>query len=103
MPTRRYAHLCLAGTRAGVGSGEVWRGSSATSNVAPGSTKARPDDVCHVCLIRVAAIQPTNHGHETLVSRGTLEDGRTFEFRYNEKFLLETEEHVFPNVKIDFK
>ena len=47
--------------------------------------------------------QPTNHGHETLVSRGTLDDGRTFEFRYNEKFLLETEEHVFPNVKIDFK
>jgi len=47
--------------------------------------------------------QPTNHGHETLVSRGTLEDGRTFEFRYNEKFLPETGEHVFPNVKIDFK
>jgi len=47
--------------------------------------------------------QPTNHGHETLVSSGTLEDGRTFEFRYNEKFLPETGEHVFPNVKIDFK
>ena len=47
--------------------------------------------------------QPTNHGHETLVSRGTLEDGRTFEFRYNEKFLLDTQEHVFPNVKIEFK
>lgn len=47
--------------------------------------------------------QPTNHGHETLVSRGTLADGRTFEFRYNEKFLPETGEHVFPNVKIDFK
>jgi len=47
--------------------------------------------------------QPTNHGHETLVSRGTLEDGRTFEFRYNEKFLPETGEHVFPNVKIQFK
>jgi len=47
--------------------------------------------------------QPTNHGHETLVSRGTLADGRTFEFRYNEKFLPETGEHVFPNVKIDFR
>jgi hypothetical protein len=47
--------------------------------------------------------QPTNHGHETLVSHGTLEDGRTFDFRYNEKFLPETGEHVFPNVKIDFK
>ena len=47
--------------------------------------------------------QPTNHGHETLVSHGTLEDGRTFEFRYNEKFLPETNEHVFPNVKIEFK
>jgi hypothetical protein len=47
--------------------------------------------------------QPTNHGHETLVSRGTLDDGRTFEFRYNEKFLPETGTHVFPNVKIDFK
>jgi hypothetical protein len=47
--------------------------------------------------------QPTNHGHETLVSRGTLEDGRSFEFRYSEKFLPETGEHVFPNVKIDFK
>jgi hypothetical protein len=47
--------------------------------------------------------QPTNHGHETLVSRGTLDDGRTFEFRYNEKFLPETQEHVFPNVKIEFR
>ena len=47
--------------------------------------------------------QPTNHGHETLVSRGLLEDGRSFEFRYNEKFLPETGEHVFPNVKIAFK
>jgi len=47
--------------------------------------------------------QPTNHGHETLVSRGRLEDGRSFEFRYNEKFLPETGEHVFPNVKIEFK
>jgi len=47
--------------------------------------------------------QPTNHGHETLVSRGLLEDGRSFEFRYNEKFLPETGEHVFPNVKIEFK
>lgn len=47
--------------------------------------------------------QPTNHGHETLVTRGTLGDGRTFVFRYNEKFLPETREHVFPNVIIDFK
>jgi hypothetical protein len=47
--------------------------------------------------------QPTNHGHETLVSHGRLADGRTFEFRYNEKFLLDTQEHVFPNVKIDFR
>lgn len=47
--------------------------------------------------------QPTNHGHETLVSRGLLEDGRSFEFRYNEKFLPETGVHVFPNVKIEFK
>ena len=47
--------------------------------------------------------QAANHGHETLVSRGTLEDGRTFEFRYNEKFLPETGEHVFPNVKISFE
>jgi hypothetical protein len=47
--------------------------------------------------------QPTNHGHETLVSRGLLEDGRSFEFRYNEKFLPETNEHVFPNVRIAFK
>lgn len=47
--------------------------------------------------------QPTNHGHETLVARGVLEDGRSFEFRYNEKFLPETDEHVFPNVKIEFK
>jgi hypothetical protein len=47
--------------------------------------------------------QPTNHGHETMVSRGLLEDGRSFEFRYNEKFLPETGEHVFPNVKIAFK
>ena len=47
--------------------------------------------------------QPTNHGHETLVSRGLLEDGRSFEFRYNEKFLPETDVHVFPNVKIEFK
>ena len=47
--------------------------------------------------------QPTNHGHETLVSRGLLEDGRSFEFRYNEKFLPETNEHVFPNVRIVIK
>jgi hypothetical protein len=47
--------------------------------------------------------QPTNHGHETLVARGTLEDGRTFQFRYNEKFLPETGVHVFPNVKIAFE
>jgi hypothetical protein len=47
--------------------------------------------------------QPTNHGHETLVSRGLLEDGRSFDFRYNEKFLPESGEHVFPNVKIEFK
>ena len=47
--------------------------------------------------------QPTSHGHETMVSRGTLGDGRKFEFRYNEKFLPETGEHVFPNVKIEFK
>jgi hypothetical protein len=37
------------------------------------------------------------------VSRGLLEDGRSFEFRYNEKFLPEIGEHVFPNVKIEFK
>jgi hypothetical protein len=47
--------------------------------------------------------QPTNHGHETLVSYGELEDGRSFQFRYNEKFLPESGEHVFPNVKISFK
>ena len=47
--------------------------------------------------------QPTSHGHETLVARGVLEDGRAFEFRYNEKFLPETGEHVFPNVKISFE
>jgi hypothetical protein len=47
--------------------------------------------------------QPTNHGHETLVSHGLLEDGRSFEFRYNEKFLPESGEHVFPNVKIELK
>jgi len=47
--------------------------------------------------------QAANHGHETLVSRGTLGDGRTFEFRYNEKFLPESEVHVFQNVKIEFK
>ena len=49
------------------------------------------------------ANQAANHGHESLVSRGTLEDGRAFEFRFNEKFLPETGEHVFPNVKINFK
>ena len=47
--------------------------------------------------------QPTNHGHETLVAHGELTDGRTFQFRYNEKFLPETGEHVFPNVKISFE
>ena len=47
--------------------------------------------------------QPTNHGHETLVARGELTDGRTFLFRYNEKFLPETGEHVFPNVEIHFR
>ena len=47
--------------------------------------------------------QPTDRGHETLVSHGTLSGGRTFDFRYTEKFLPETEEHVFTNVKIDFR
>jgi len=46
--------------------------------------------------------QPTNHGHETLVALGELENGQSFEFRYNEKFLPESGEHVFPNVKIAF-
>jgi len=49
------------------------------------------------------ANQAANHGHEALVARGTLEDGRAFEFRFNEKFLPETGEHVFSNVKITFK
>lgn len=49
------------------------------------------------------ANQAANHGHEALVARGTLEDGWAFEFRFNEKFLPETGEHVFPNVKINFK
>jgi len=44
-----------------------------------------------------------NFGHETLVAHGALEDGRTFQFRYNEKFLPGTDEHVFPNVKIRFE
>jgi len=44
-----------------------------------------------------------NFGHETLVSYGVLEDGRRFQFRYNEKFFAETNEHVFPNVKITFE
>ena len=47
--------------------------------------------------------QAANHGHETLVAHGRLDDGRTFEFRYNEKFLPETGEHVFPNVKVAFR
>jgi hypothetical protein len=47
--------------------------------------------------------QPTNHGHETLVAHGKLENGQSFEFRYNEKFLPESGEHVFPNVKIAFR
>jgi hypothetical protein len=47
--------------------------------------------------------QPTDHGHETIVAHGTLEDGRTFQFRFNEKFLPETGEHVFSNVKITFE
>ena len=47
--------------------------------------------------------QGATHGHETLVSLGTLGDGRTFEFRYNEKFLPESGVHVFQNVKIEFK
>jgi hypothetical protein len=46
--------------------------------------------------------QPTEHGHETLVAHGQLEDGLFFQFRYNEKFFPETGEHVFPNVKIQF-
>ena len=56
-------------------------------------------------LLQVAhnSNQGANHGHETLVSLGTLGDGRTFEFRYNEKFLPESGGHVFQNVKIEFK
>jgi hypothetical protein len=44
-----------------------------------------------------------NHGHSVLVARGTLEDGRSFELRYNEKFLPETGQHVFQGVKISFE
>jgi hypothetical protein len=47
--------------------------------------------------------QGTNHGHEALVSHGQLADGRSFQFRFNEKFLPETGEHVFPNVVIRFE
>ena len=46
--------------------------------------------------------QGTNHGHEALVAYGQLEDGRSFQFRFNEKFFPETGEHVFPDVKIQF-
>jgi hypothetical protein len=46
--------------------------------------------------------QAANHGHETLVAHGQLEDQRSFQFRWNEKFFPETGEHVFPNVKISF-
>lgn len=45
--------------------------------------------------------QAANHGHETFVSRGRLDDGRSFEFRYNEKNL--DGQHVFQNVKITFR
>jgi hypothetical protein len=46
--------------------------------------------------------QAANHGHETLVAHGQLEDQRPFQFRFNEKFFPETGEHVFPNVTIRF-
>jgi hypothetical protein len=47
--------------------------------------------------------QAANHGHETLVSYGYLDDQRSFQFRWNEKFFPETGEHVFPNVRIRFE
>jgi hypothetical protein len=46
--------------------------------------------------------QGTNHGHEALVAFGQLTDGRSFQFRFNEKFFPETGQHVFPDVKIQF-
>jgi hypothetical protein len=46
--------------------------------------------------------QGRRHGHSTLVSRGTLEDGRSFQFYYHEEFFPATGEHVFTNVKIAF-
>jgi hypothetical protein len=47
--------------------------------------------------------QAATHGHEELVARGYLEDQRSFQFSYNEKFFPETGEHVFPNVRIRFE
>jgi hypothetical protein len=45
--------------------------------------------------------QAANHGHETLTARGQLEDGRGFEFHFNEKFV--DGRHVFQTVRIEFR
>jgi len=47
--------------------------------------------------------QGNRHGNSTLISRGVLEDGRSFQFYYHEEFFPATGEHVFTNVKIAFK
>ena len=45
--------------------------------------------------------QASNHGHETLTARGELEDGRTFQYHFDEKFL--DGRHVFQSVRIEFR
>lgn len=52
-------------------------------------------------------IHNSNHGasfgHEGLTASGTLEDGRAFKFRYNERFDPATSERTFWAVRIEIK
>jgi hypothetical protein len=45
--------------------------------------------------------QAANHGHETVTARGQLENGRSFHFHFDEKFL--DGRHVFQSVRIEFR
>ena len=45
--------------------------------------------------------QAANHGHETLTAHGWLENGRRFQFHFDEKFL--DGRHVFQSMRIEFQ
>ena len=47
--------------------------------------------------------QPRDFGREVFSARGTIKGGGSFQFRYEEKFVPTTGEHIFPYVVIRFE